>query len=456
MDHLLNTLVPMPARARSAWTRTLGQLAAVLLAALVLGLLVGQPWPVVTVAALGVVAWHYWKLRNVLLRLTARQRLAPPQGVGVWNELDRLLYRGQTEMRARKRRLLAMLRAYRAAAAALPDAVVVVERNSQRVQWFNETATPLLGLRYPQDIGAALGARLEPLPMTRWLTAGRSAEPLQDVASPADPDLRLNLRLIPYSDELWLLVARDVTKVMRLEQMRRDFVANVSHELRTPLTVVHGYLDMLDPLEQPEWAPMLGEMRTQSQRMTQLVEDLLTLSRLEAQESLSDENVAMAPMLNTLRREAEAVSQGRHRVSVVDTAQVDLWGSTKELHSAFSNLVANAVRYTPVDGSIEIRFARSNDGGAVLSVHDSGYGIPASHLPRITERFYRVSTSRSRESGGTGLGLSIVKHVLQLHQARLQIRSEVGRGSTFSCLFGGERVHARDTSPSPSALVRSA
>ena len=451
----LNTLTPMPSHARSAWIKTLGQLGLVLLGALVLGLLIGQPWPVLTVAALGVVAWHYWKLRNVLLRLTARQRLAPPAGVGIWNELDRLLYRGQTEMRSRKRRLLAMLRAYRAAAAALPDAVVVVERNSQRVQWFNEAATPLLGLRYPRDIGMPLGALLEPLPMTRWLTAGRSAEPLQDVASPADPDLRLNLRLTPYSDELWLLVARDVTKVMRLEQMRRDFVANVSHELRTPLTVVHGYLDMLDPSDQPDWAPMLGEMRNQSQRMTQLVEDLLTLSRLEAQDSLPDETVAMAPMLSTLRREAEALGHGRHHVSVVDTAQIDLWGSTKELHSAFSNLVSNAVRYTPAGGSITIRFRRSDsDGGAVLEVEDSGYGIPAAHLPRITERFYRVSTSRSRESGGTGLGLSIVKHVLQLHQARLQVRSEVGHGSVFSCHFGGERVHARDHAPA--AWVQSA
>jgi two-component system phosphate regulon sensor histidine kinase PhoR len=433
----------MPARARSAWIKTLGQLALVLVAALVAGLLVGYPWPVLTVAALGVVAWHYLKLRHVLLRLTARQRLAPPQGAGIWNELDRLLYRGQNEMRGRKRRLVAMLRAYRAAAAALPDAVVVVERNSQRVLWFNEATAPLLGLRYPQDIGAALGARLQPLPMAHWLSGGRSAEPLQDVASPVDPDLRLNLRLIPYSEELWLLVARDVTKMMRLEQMRRDFVANVSHELRTPLTVVHGYLDMLDPDDHPEWAPMLAEMRRQSQRMTQLVEDLLTLSRLEAQESLPDENVAMAPMLATLRREAEALSQGRHEVKVADAAGVDLWGSTKELHSAFSNLVSNAVRYTPVGGSIAIRFTRSDDGGAVLAVEDSGYGIPATHLPRITERFYRVSTSRSRESGGTGLGLSIVKHVLQLHQARLHIRSEVGRGSTFSCHFGGERVHAR-------------
>ena len=284
--------------------------------------------------------------------------------------------------------------------------------------------------------------------LSRWLAAGRNAEPLGDTPSPVDATVRLSLRLIPYSDELWLLVARDVTKLMRLEQMRRDFVANVSHELRTPLTVVHGYLDLLDPADNPEWAPMLAEMQRQSQRMTQLVEDLLTLSRLEAQEGVVDDPVSMASMLATLRREAEALSQGRHLVATIDaTVQtglpLDLRGSTKELHSAFSNLVSNAVRYTPAGGTITVRFAPEG-AGATLSVSDTGYGIPATHLPRITERFYRVSTSRSRESGGTGLGLAIVKHVLQLHGARLSIESEVGQGSTFSCPFGADRVIPRD------------
>ena len=434
----------MPNDARSAWHKTIGQLLLVLIVALALGFAIGRPWPVLTAAALGLVAWHYWKLRNVLLRLTARQRLTPPAGPGVWNELDRLLYRSQNEMRTRKRRLIDMLRAYRAAAAALPDAIVVVERNTQRILWFNEAATALLGLRYPRDIGAALSDRLQPLPVAHWLTGGHHAEPLLDTPSPVQSDVRLSVRLIPYSEELWLLVARDVSKLMRLEQMRRDFVDNVSHELRTPLTVVHGYLDMLDHAEKPDWAPMLTEMQRQSQRMTQLVEDLLMLSRLEAQEALSEEMVAMTPMLTTLKREAEALSLRRHTITVEDDAGVDLWGSTKELHSAFSNLVGNAIRYTPAGGSIKIRFSIEDDGGTRLSVQDTGYGIPAAHLPRITERFYRVSTSRSRESGGTGLGLSIVKHVLNLHQGRLEIESEVGRGSRFSCRFGRERVRARD------------
>jgi len=433
----------MPPTARSAWIRTLGQLGLVLVAALLAGLAIGQVGLALAVAALGVVAWHYWRLRRLLVRLGSRQRQPEARGDGVWNELERQLRANQEGMRARKRRLVAMLRAYRAIAAALPDAVIVVERNSQRVQWFNEAATRLLGLRHPADIGQPLGERLQPLRISHWLASGRNAEPLLDVPSPAASDTRLTLRLIPYSDELWLVIARDVTKMMRLEQMRRDFVANVSHELRTPLTVVHGYLDMLDPEEHPDWAPMLDEMRQQSQRMTQLVEDLLTLSRLEAQDGIESEPVAMGSMLSTLRREAMALSQGQHQVSIDDSAGIDLDGSTRELHSAFSNLVSNAVRYTPAGGTIAIGFARDR-GGAVLSVRDSGYGIPAAHLPRLTERFYRVSTSRSRESGGTGLGLAIVKHVLNLHQARLEITSEVGRGSVFSCHFGPERVLARD------------
>ena len=439
----------MPPRARSAWLRTLGTLAGVLALAAVVGLAIGQPWPVVAITALGVVAWHYWRLRRVLLRLTARQRLAPPQGDGVWNELDRLLHRTQAEMRGRKRRLLEMLRAYRAAAAALPDAIVVVDRNTQRIVWFSEAAGPLLGLGYPDDIGAPIVARLQPLPLAGWMATGRNAEPLE-VASPLNPGATLSLRLIPYSESLWLLVARDVSRLLQLEQMRRDFVANVSHELRTPLTVVHGYLDMLDPTDHPEWAPMVAEMQRQSQRMTQLVEDLLMLSRLESQDSLpAEEQVSIAPMLGTLRREAMALSQGRHEVTVQDDAGVDLFGSNKELHSAFSNLVSNAVRYTPAGGTITVRFRREGRGVA-LEVVDSGYGIPASHLPRLTERFYRVSNSRSRESGGTGLGLAIVKHVLNLHQAHLEVSSEVGQGSTFACVFGPERVRQREPIEVPS------
>ena len=438
----------MPPSLKTPWQRTVAALAAVLGLALLAGLVVGQPWPALALAALAALAVHLLRLRRIMAVLEARLRPRPAAtGGGAWAGMERLLQRARSESRGRERRLVEMMRAYRAVAAALPDALVVVDRNTQRVIWCNAAADPLLGLAYPQDKDASLCERLRPLPIAHWLSAGRHAEPILDAASPADPAVRISLRLIPYSDALWLLVARDVTKLMRLEKMRRDFVANVSHELRTPLTVIHGYLDMLDPSESAEWEPIIGEMQRQSQRMTQLVEDLLTLSRLEAKDAVDEDDVAMAPMLATLRREAEAISKGRHAITVEDHAGVDLRGSTRELHSAFSNLVANAIRYTPSGGEVRLRFAPLDGGGVVLSVEDSGYGIPEPHLARLTERFYRVSSSRTRETGGTGLGLAIVKHVLQLHQARLVIASEVGRGSTFSCHFGRERVIERDAVP---------
>ncbi|MEO6173403.1 MAG: phosphate regulon sensor histidine kinase PhoR, partial [Arenimonas sp.] len=341
------------------------------------------------------------------------------------------------------RRLLGLLRAYRQAGAALHDGGLIVQRNSSQIVWFNKAAKRFLGLSYPRSIGTNLLSHLASPRVHEWFLAGDTDESLMDLACPHDENIRLSLRLLPYSNEQFLVVVRDVTKLMQLEHMRRDFVANVSHELRTPLTVVHGYLDMMEPEDNPEFAPMIEEMRKQSARMAQLVEDLLTLSRLDAQDALREEVIPMQMMLTTLRREAEALSQGHHKISIEDMAQCDIYGAHKELHSAFSNLVSNAVRYTPYNGTISIRFEQALDKTLRLSVKDSGYGIPAQHLPRITERFYRVSTSRSRESGGTGLGLSIAKHVLSLHQARLEIASEVGKGSQFSCVFSGDRARAR-------------
>ena len=429
---------------RLAWRQSLIRLLLFYALALGIGLALDEPWWALGIATAVLAARAYWRLYRVLRFLDWRKQLRTVDGQGLWAALETLIHRRQTENRSRSRRLVRLLRAYRQAATAMPDGALVIHRRDGRLVWFNKTARHLVGLKYPQSLTEPLADFFPEQPRVHeWLASGQTDEPLTDVASPADPMVRISLRLIPYSPTQWLVVVRDVTKLMRLEQVRRDFVANVSHELRTPLTVVHGYLDMIEPEEHPDLAVMVEEMRRQSQRMTQLVEDLLTLSRLEAQEHLPEEPLGMASMLVTLRREAEALSQGRHQIVVEDLAGCDLTGSVKELHSAFSNLVSNAVRYTPTDGRIVIRFSRTADAGARLAVIDSGYGIPAQHLPRITERFYRVSTSRSRESGGTGLGLSIVKHVLSLHQGRLEIESEVGRGSTFACVFGPARVRAR-------------
>ena len=338
--------------------------------------------------------------------------------------------------RARARRLAAELSDLRTAACALRDALVLLDPDSH-MRWCNPAAQRLLGIAWPGDRGLPVADRFGDGEVGTWLRQARGDA--DDIASPVDPAVRLQLSLIPYGDRRRLLIARDISRVTKLEQVRRDFVANVSHELRTPLTVIHGYLELLDPEDVPALAPVLHEMRTQSQRMRQIVEDLLELSRLEMQQHIPEERVEMAPLLESLQREAEALSHGKHRVAVEDEGHVDLLGSPKDLHSAFSNLVSNAVRYTPEGGSITIRWRRTSVG-AEYSVKDTGYGIPADHLSRLTERFYRVSSSRSRATGGTGLGLSIVKHVLNLHDAELRIESEPGEGSTFTCVFDNARL----------------
>ncbi|TAL72422.1 MAG: phosphate regulon sensor histidine kinase PhoR [Rhodanobacter sp.] len=336
----------------------------------------------------------------------------------------------------RAQRLAAQLHDMRTVACALPDGLALLDHDD-RLRWCNPAAERLLGIRWPRDRGAPARDCFGAQGAAVWALI--ESGDAQDIAAPTDDAVRLALSLTAYGAHRQLLVARDISQVRRLEQVRRDFVANVSHELRTPLTVIHGYLELLSPEDVPALAGVLQEMRVQSQRMRQIVEDLLMLSHLEMQQSLDEERVPMAPLLDGLRHEAEALSQGRHRIQVQRDAQFDLMGSPRDLHSAFSNLVSNAVRYTPDGGDITIAW-RPCAGGAEYAVIDTGYGIPAEHLPRLTERFYRVSSSRSRASGGTGLGLSIVKHVLNLHGAELRIESTPGKGSTFACVFKAERL----------------
>jgi two-component system phosphate regulon sensor histidine kinase PhoR len=426
-----------------AWQVSAGRFVVLLATALIVGLLVGQPLYALLVALFGYALWSLVNLYRLQSWLRSRRRRPPPEERGVWSDIAAHMYKKLHTDRSRKRRLVGLLRAFREGAAALPDGVVVLT-GGRSVVWFNEAAGRLLGLVAPRDRGEHID-RFLPAPAREWIADNPAQEPLREVPSAHNDAVRLSFRLIPYSHEHRLLVVRDITPLARLEQVRRDFVANVSHELRTPLTVLHGYLEMLEPDVMPQLAPVLNDLRGQSRRMTQIVEDLLTLSRLEAQHQVPDERVSMRALLSTLKREAEGLSQGRHAITLVRTSDLDLRGSTDYLHSAFSNLVSNAVRYTPDGGRIEISWQPAGDGGARFAVADTGYGIPAEHLPRITERFYRVSTSRSRETGGTGLGLSIVKHVLQLHHGRLTIDSEVGVGSTFACVFGADRVLAFET-----------
>ncbi|HEX7341330.1 MAG TPA: phosphate regulon sensor histidine kinase PhoR [Rhodanobacteraceae bacterium] len=343
----------------------------------------------------------------------------------------------------REWRLLAQIRHLREAVSTLPDAIVLLDHDD-RVRWANVAAAHLLGIEQQRDHDKPMADLLGNTPLGHWWRSG-NARPPDDVPAPGDPTRHLGISMIPFGLDQRALLARDISHINKLEKVRRDFVANVSHELRTPLTVIHGYLELFDGGDSPELAVALDEMRTQSHRMTQIVEDLLTLSRLETQQHLPDERVIMPHMLASLCKEGEALSRGRHRFSLDMETRVDLRGSQRDLHSAFSNLVSNAVRYTPDGGDIAICWRRTAHG-AVYAVSDTGYGIPSEHLARLSERFYRVSSSRSRDKGGTGLGLSIVKHVLNLHQAQLVIESKAGKGSTFSCVFGHARLLAPDGS----------
>ncbi len=427
----------MTSRFSRAWRNTLWRAALASVVALAIGWWLHAIAACLLVVAVAWLALGIFRLRAFGRWLESSRRPPNASGSGLWAELEYLISGRRQAAFAEKRHLVGLLRAFRDAAAALPDAVVALD-DDHRIQWFNAAARNLLGLKYPEDVGGHVTNLLRAPRIVDWLRQG-GADPLNDQPSPGDESVRLNLRLIRYAGDQCLLIARDVSQLMRLEQVRRDFVANVSHELRTPLTVVHGYLDLIEPEQMQEYEPILRELRNQSRRMTQIVEDLLTLSRLEAQQEIPSERVGMRPLVEALRREAVALSHGQHAVTVEIRSPQDIRGSTKDLHSAFSNLVSNAVRYTPPGGRITLRWETDALGGR-LSVSDTGQGIPAQHLPRLTERFYRVSTSRSRETGGTGLGLSIVKHVLQLHQARLEITSELGIGSVFSCVFGPERL----------------
>jgi two-component system phosphate regulon sensor histidine kinase PhoR len=240
-----------------------------------------------------------------------------------------------------------------------------------------------------------------------------------------------------------MLLARDITEIARVEAMRRDFVANVSHELRSPITVIVGFLEAfddmpdLDPVEFRKHIPL---MREQSDRIRRLVDDLLTLARLENEPENKEESVDVPAMARRLADEANAISQGRHHIELSLESGMRLIGNGQEIYSALANLVSNAVRYTPTGGHIGLRWAAGEKQGMVFSVTDTGEGIEPQHIPRLTERFYRVDRGRSRATGGTGLGLAIVKHILQRHQARLRIDSVIGKGSTFSAVFPAERV----------------
>lgn len=364
-----------------------------------------------------------------------------PEPGGIWGEVFESLLTLQKRNRKRKKRLAAIVSEFQASTEALPDGAVVLSVRGE-IMWFNTAGRTLLGLRSPQDFGQRVANLVRHPAFTAYFTNGDYSGEVE-APSPINTAVLLSYRIIPYGNGQRLLVVRDVSDLRRLDTIRRDFVANASHELRTPLTVLRGYLDMMSgdasgPLK--PWAAPIAEMRAQAQRMEALIADLLKLARLEAEGQQARLDVLHVPsMLARIVEDARTVSGGQHRFETDIADDVQLLGRDVELQSLFTNLIANAVQYTPPGGIIRVRWWADGEG-ANYSVADTGIGISEKDLPRLTERFYRVDVGRSRASGGTGLGLSIVKHALERHEARLKIESEVGVGSTFTCHFPLHRV----------------
>lgn len=414
----------------------------VLLIALLPGLLLGDVFFWLFVFTLGYGVWQQRQLYHLYRWLQKPKKRLPPGARGAMEGIIREIDFMRERHRSRKRRLSQYLQRFQKATAALPDATVILNECGE-IEWANEASRPLLGLQWPRDAGQRLSNLIRHPDFIELMQLGSKVSGTLELSSPVNSALHLNIRIMPYSEGRRLLVVQDVTRLYRLERTRRDFIANISHELRTPLTVLRGYLEVLEGeggADPKTWTRSFRAMQDQAARMQHLVEDLLTLSRLENREKKpAKAPVAVPAMLENICREARILS-GERQQQIQLEADTSLWlrGDEREVHSAFSNLIINAVRYTPAQGDILVRWYKQS-GQPCLEVRDSGEGIAAEHIPRLTERFYRVDKGRSRERGGTGLGLAIVKHTLNRHEARLEIESRPGKGSLFRCLFPAER-----------------
>jgi two-component system phosphate regulon sensor histidine kinase PhoR len=375
-----------------------------------------------------------------LRRWAMQPRLTdPPEAGGSWGEVFNLLHRHRRATLRRRRQLAQLIVRSRRAAQALPYGVTVLD-SEFRLDWCNASARQHFGLDPERDRGAPIANFVRYPVFVAYLEAHDFSEPLR-LQVAGQPAATLALQFVAFDPDAWLLLSQDVTRAERVEAMRRDFVANVSHELRTPLTVLSGFLETIQDLklEPQRVRDYVNLMLPQAARMRRIIDDLLALSALEHAPPPPEERIALGPLLERLRDETEQLSGGRHRITLDAAGERDLRGAETEIASAFLNLASNAVRYTPAGGEIRLAW-REDAAGGEFSVADTGIGITAEHLPRLTERFYRVDRGRSRESGGTGLGLAIVKHALSRHQATLAVESTPGRGSTFRARFPAARL----------------
>lgn len=416
----------------------------------------------VLLLAAGVIAWAVWDFTRGLalafcillvlvivqlrymyhlsLWLDRPEEVKLKDGWGSWTDIFAKLYRLRRDDQKSRAELAEWLSRFRLAMSQLPDGVVIMD-DVLFLEWCNPVAEQQLGLSLASDKGMRVTNLIRSPEFIDYIILARYEEPLTLNIN----GRKLVVRLIPFENRRQILVTHDMTEFDRLDQMRRDFIANASHELRTPLTVINGFLEIantepnLDPVTRQQHLKLMAE---QGKRMQNLIEDMLVLTRLESIDyPMRDEFVDIHHLLDEVILEAKALSAGRHKLSLVCDGP-DILGGTEELRSAFSNLVSNAIRYTPEGGEITISWYKTIQG-PIFSVKDNGIGIKQEHLARLTERFYRVDKGRSRETQGTGLGLAIVKHVIMRHNARLIVESELGNGSVFSIQFPDSLVRAK-------------
>ncbi|SEF81926.1 phosphate regulon sensor histidine kinase PhoR [Oceanospirillum linum] len=421
------------------WQAELTRIVYIALFAATAGWLSGSvAWALVTMLAIYVIfALRFVRRLDHWLEHNASDE--PPESWGIWGHLFDKMYRHQRRYQQQQQRLTEIINKVQRSSGALRDAVVMIDQHGS-LEWWNRAAEGLLGFRHPSDKGQALTNLLRDPRFISYYDKQDYQDPLV-LASPMDDNIVLEYQITIFGRNERLMLVRNITRLYRLEQMRKDFVANVSHELRTPLTVINGYLetfaDYSDQLP-PRWGRATHQMQQQSRRMQNIINDLLLLSRLETTDIEGQQQyIEIDLMLDSIRQDAQLLSGDKeHRITTDLRTDARVIGSENELRSAISNLVFNAVKYTPPGSTIKMIWQElPHNKGAVLAVEDNGEGIDARHLPRLTERFYRVDKGRSAETGGTGLGLAIVKHVLLRHNAKLDIKSEVGKGTQFSCTF---------------------
>ncbi|WP_250472687.1 phosphate regulon sensor histidine kinase PhoR [Caballeronia sp. GAFFF1] len=428
------------------WTRSIVSLAllAVLCAAIgaFAGVRVALAVAVVMLVVQGFVSTYHtqrlWRL------LDAPVYGQVPSALGIWGEIYYRLHKLAKRWHAQVRQVEQQHSRFIQAIQASPNGVAMLDDHDQ-IEWCNAIAEKHFGLDAKRDLRQHITHLVRHPDFIRYLNSHRYEEMLIMRGMGTNRQRSVSVQVFPYGENRKLILTQDITELERTDSMRRDFVANVSHELKTPLTVLSGFLETMRelPLDEADRARYLDMMNQQAMRMQNIVRDLLVLANLEGDvHPPGDELLDMRAVLRHLEDDANSLSGGRHRIRFHNDDALTVAGAETELVSALGNLVTNAVRYTPDGGSIDVSWERVDDR-AVFTVRDSGLGIPAEHIPRLTERFYRVDRSRSRDTGGTGLGLAIVKHVLQRHHADLDVKSEVGRGSTFVVRFPASRTALR-------------